>query len=91
MGTAIDLNLSTAPTAGHFYAPGVLLPLEAAAARLGAGPQDLRARCERLAERCGDLAVAQLDDGVVGFEVRGAWRFRFPVRSAESGAEEQPK
>jgi hypothetical protein len=77
--TIDNTTRATEPTAGHFYAPGSLDTLERAAARLGSEPEQLRVHCERVAERCGDVAVAHLAEGVVAFEADGCWRFRFPV------------
>jgi hypothetical protein len=74
-----ESTISTAPTAGHFYSPGALETLEQAAARLGDDPEALRRRCELAAERCGDVAVAYLEAGVVAFSTDGVWRFRLPV------------
>lgn len=64
---------------GYFYQPGALEPLESAAQRMGRTPEELRETCERSVERCGDVVVAHLPDGVVGFRTEGRWRFRFPV------------
>jgi hypothetical protein len=69
-------------TAGYEYAPGIFDVLNQAAKKLNIDPQELNARCERDAERCGDIAVARLDRGVVAFKVQGEWRFRFPIRIA---------
>jgi len=69
---------STLVTTGYHYKPGALDPLESAAARLGTSAEALQERCEREAERCGDVAVAYLDAGVVAFRAGGEWRLRFP-------------
>jgi hypothetical protein len=74
-----ESTISTTPTAGHFYSPGALDTLEQAAVRLGDDPERLRVRCEAVAERCGDVAVAHLEGGVVGFNTDGSWRFRLPI------------
>jgi hypothetical protein len=79
MRSTPESTISIAPTAGHFYSPGALEPLDRAAARLGNDPEALRELCEVAAERCGDVAVAYLEAGVVAFNTDGCWRFRLPV------------
>jgi hypothetical protein len=81
MRNTSESTISTATTAGHFYSPGTLETLEHAAARLGEDPERLRERCEAGAERCGDVAVAHLEGGVVGFNTDGSWRLRLPISS----------
>ncbi len=77
-------NESPSSVSGYFYRPGALEPLESAAARLEQTPEALRVACEGVLEKCGDVAVAHLPRGVVGFRTEGRWRFRFPVEPGES-------
>jgi hypothetical protein len=83
MRNTSECTVPVAPTAGHFYSPGALDSLEGAAVRLGEDQERLRERCELAAEQCGDVAVAQLDGGVVAFKTEGSWRFRLPLRRGE--------
>ncbi len=67
-------------TPGYHYEPGALVSLEQAADRLALDRERLRECCEVAAERCGDIAVAHLEAGVVAIESGGRWRFRLPFR-----------
>jgi hypothetical protein len=66
-------------TDGYQYLLGALETLEPAAIRLGLRPEQLRRKCDREAERCGDVAITHMDAGIVAFKTGGIWRFRFPI------------
>ena len=74
--------LLESPTTGYFYRPGALDAIDVAARKLGIEAPALRTRCECIAERRGDVAVAHLPGGVVGIATGDVWRFRFPVGHA---------
>jgi hypothetical protein len=84
-------NDSTRPTAGHFYTPGVLAIVEESAAALQVDSLELRSHCDRHAQVCGTIAAVRLPGGVMGFRLRGTWRFRFPIAGSrpESGGSHQ--
>jgi hypothetical protein len=77
------------PAEGHFYEAKQrrsleLRPLEKAAAELDMAPDVLLRWCEDVADRCGDMAVARLENGVTAFhDSTGRWLFRLPVRAAD--------
>jgi hypothetical protein len=85
-------NDSTRPTAGHFYTPGVLATVEETAAVLQVDSPELRSHCDRYAQVCGTIAAVRLPGGVMGFRVRGTWRFRFPIAGSgqEPGGSHEP-
>ncbi len=69
---------------------GVLATLEEAAAALIIDAAELRDRCDRLAHRCGDIALVRLAAGITGFRTRGTWRFRLPIREPNRGGPDGP-
>jgi len=59
--------------------------VEETAAALQVDSLELRSHCDRYAQVCGTIAAVRLPGGVMGFRLRGTWRFRFPI--ADSGPE----
>jgi hypothetical protein len=56
-----------------------LATLEQTAAAIHVDAYELADCCDRQADLRGDVALIQLEGGIMGFRTRGTWRFRFQI------------